>query len=440
MLTVAVKRINTESDEAEEIARREAKFLARLVHCTHVVRLHAAYRNARTCTLYLELCETDLHKWIRSRSQPPGEAAIRSVAQQVARGIDAIHSQGIVHRDIKLSNLLLKPNRGRVFPFDIKLSDFGLASEEMDMRPVICGTPRNMAPEVFMKRPTQDRMVDIYSFGTVLYEIHTKAPPVRASSLRELKQKFSLPTPPTKGLYYPANTSPAFKHLCDALLRVLPSERPSINSVLDHPFLAEDESSDTFVMIAVAPIAENANAGAVDEAIRVVCALRSASKRIDVPSVRCAVYRLALDVSAKGLADAKEGGRTELLRELHARLITLSGNGPCDNEVGQAVRRALLNPLESMRQIASDNKQYKVADAIDDLITEVERVMPSEIECSKMLSGAAMSEVEIPTASAATSKPIAIPGRQHRFCFSCGTRFTRQDIVCSCGETRGFSC
>jgi hypothetical protein len=463
---VAVKRINGESGNTEENARREALYLTKFSKNTNIIHMYAAYKHDHIYTLYLEFCETDLLAWLRSRREPPGEGIIRSVAQQVARGIDAIHNQGVVHRDIKPSNLLLKSNRSELFPYIVKITDFGFAVEEDAMGSTVCGTPHNMAPEILMKRPNITRQVDLYSLGTVLYHLHTKAPPVRAVNINDLRQKFSMPTPPTDRLYYPINTSIVFKDLCNRLLRVDPIDRPSIADVRRHPFLTENET-DTFVMVDKFNSLDSLVVGGTDtleqqqarliaiNAIRVTCALKFSTVYILEPPTCRAVYRLAHTIATKALDDiAKRLGTEHVCKSTEARLktlrnnlalfSTLAGDGTCDTEVGQSIHKTLLCRLEKMNQIASDNKQYKVADALSQLAEDIECSLPVDIECSKMLSGNPLSSLEIPnfTSAVATATPINIPsgGNPYRFCINCGTRFQRQHQICSCGEIRGFSC
>ncbi len=102
---------------------------------------------------------------LRERPLPLEEAL--DVAVQAAQGVQAAHEKGVVHRDIKSSNLMVAP-RGQV-----KVLDFGLAQlaegSKLTKTATILGTPAYMSPEQALREPT-DRRTDIWSLAVVLYE------------------------------------------------------------------------------------------------------------------------------------------------------------------------------------------------------------------------------------------------------------------------------
>ncbi len=140
----------------------------------------------------------------------PGFDAI-NIVKQVARGLGAAHELGIVHRDLKPANIFLCEREGRrrivrrtgvesgaqfaIEPeqkFDfVKLLDFGVA-KFMDLGPsaatragALCGTPHYLSPEQAQEQPATERS-DIYSLGTVLYEMITGSVPFDGSSMFEI--------------------------------------------------------------------------------------------------------------------------------------------------------------------------------------------------------------------------------------------------------------
>ncbi|MHC4175857.1 MAG: serine/threonine-protein kinase [Planctomycetota bacterium] len=124
-------------------------------------------------------------------------AYFRSIAElgvQVAEALDYAHEEGIVHRDVKPSNLILD-ERGKVW-----VTDFGLARVEADpgmtMTGDILGTLRYMSPEqALAKRVVVDHRTDVYSLGVTLYELLTLRPAFAGDDRQELLRQIAFEEP-----------------------------------------------------------------------------------------------------------------------------------------------------------------------------------------------------------------------------------------------------
>src|SRR5207244_2982356 len=95
------------------------------------------------------------------------------------------HAHGLIHRDVKPSNLLLESASGAV-----KITDFGLAraADSGAAGDAIVGTPAYMSPEHIVTPDRVDARSDVYSLGVVLYEALTGVPPFRGAAAEVLRQ------------------------------------------------------------------------------------------------------------------------------------------------------------------------------------------------------------------------------------------------------------
>jgi Protein kinase domain/Domain of unknown function (DUF4328) len=127
----------------------------------------------------------DLRQVLEAEGRLTAERTV-AILGQVARALDAAHARGLVHRDVKPSNILLVPPAGEEETEHVYLVDFGLArsaSDDLSIGGVggFVGTPRYAAPEQVAGQPVDGR-TDGYALGCVLYECLTGRPPFPADS------------------------------------------------------------------------------------------------------------------------------------------------------------------------------------------------------------------------------------------------------------------
>jgi serine/threonine-protein kinase len=143
------------------------------------------------------------------------------IALQVARALEYVHGQRIIHRDIKPDNIYLTPAG------TVKLIDFGIAKAEnlsLTRAGFLLGTPAYMAPEQVLGQPLTEQ-VDVYAFGLLLYELLAGVKAVHADTIEALFYNV---------LHAPLNLEPLARAgvpqpLCDLLARCTaktPEERP----------------------------------------------------------------------------------------------------------------------------------------------------------------------------------------------------------------------
>ncbi|MFK7769312.1 MAG: protein kinase [Mariniblastus sp.] len=191
---VAVKALKTDftnSDRARTRLEREARAAASLKH-QNVVGVHDIQIDPIGISyLVLELVEGGtLKQLIRGNGSIESKQAC-DLAMQILRGLESAHSKGLVHRDLKSSNVLLKPtaNRSAI----AKLTDFGLVRDldsdsNLTRENVVAGTPAYMSPEQVLAPHDVDHRADIYSLGIVLYEMLTGELPFRGVDRMVLQQ------------------------------------------------------------------------------------------------------------------------------------------------------------------------------------------------------------------------------------------------------------
>jgi serine/threonine-protein kinase len=170
---LAIKTIVIPADEAErkEYEARftqEARAAGKLAH-PGIVTIYDVGREGEMVYMTMELLDgTDLGSKAESHRFSVREAV--GIALQVAEALGFAHDRGVVHRDVKPANIMLMAG-GRV-----KIMDFGIArmrsSDLKTATGLMMGTPRYMSPEQVAGRPVDHRS-DIFSLGTVLYEMLT---------------------------------------------------------------------------------------------------------------------------------------------------------------------------------------------------------------------------------------------------------------------------
>jgi hypothetical protein len=181
--TVAVKRLHRDHWTRSAVRRFvvEARALAAVDH-PNVVRLYDFVPDPDDPTLVMEYVPgTSLAKRLKKGGPLPADLAAELVSA-AARGVQAAHDQGVVHRDVKPANLLLTPD-GLV-----KVADFGL-SKELDAGEsvtrtghVVGGTPGFLAPEQVDERFGEPGVrTDVWGLGATLYALLTGSPPFPAT-------------------------------------------------------------------------------------------------------------------------------------------------------------------------------------------------------------------------------------------------------------------
>ena len=158
---------------------REAQAIAAVSH-DHVITIHAIDESAEQPKIVMQFISgMSLQEKLDTEGSLDLKEILR-IGMQTASGLAAAHAQGLVHRDVKPSNILLENGIQRV-----KLTDFGLAravdDASLTQSGVIAGTPQYMAPEQ-ANGDAVDHRADLFSLGSVMYAMCVGHSPFRAST------------------------------------------------------------------------------------------------------------------------------------------------------------------------------------------------------------------------------------------------------------------
>jgi polo-like kinase 1 len=185
--------------------------------------------------ILLELCPNESLSVLLRRRKRLVELEVQCYLVQVLLALKYLKNSRVIHRDIKLGNVLLGSK------MEVKLADFGLAAKveyDGERKRTICGTPNYIAPEILNSGNGHSYEVDVWSFGILMYTMLVGKTPFASDDLKVTYSKIK------SGFFNFPDSVPLSTEAKDLISKILvlnPDHRPSIDTILDHPFLNKNK-------------------------------------------------------------------------------------------------------------------------------------------------------------------------------------------------------
>lgn len=231
---VAIKTINL-SAEQDDMAEYEARFYQEAraaggLNHPSIVTIYDIGRNGDIAYLAMELLEGRELRTLMTPGAPMAVADALDIAIQIAEGLDYAHRSGVVHRDIKPTNIMIL-REGQV-----KITDFGIAhmrsAEVRTQTGVVLGSPKYMSPEQVLGKRAEPGS-DIFSLGIIVYEMLTGQAPFVGAEINAIMFQIVNVTPPA-----PSSVNPDAPEMLDfivakALAKSLDERYPNARQLAD---------------------------------------------------------------------------------------------------------------------------------------------------------------------------------------------------------------
>ena len=206
-------------------------------NCENSVKIIESFETTDYLNIIMELCDTDLLNHFQKLKRGMTTAEVRDLFKQLNNVFKIMQKNNIVHRDLKLANILIKyvdEKKEKIIP---KLSDYGFSKELNYANYANCthlGTPATMAPEIMLDLPYNEKS-DLWSVGVMMYQLYFKEVPYEGNTEAEILSKIKLNIP----LKQPEDMN--FRDLLNRLLTVDSDKRLSWEEYFDHPFFTGND-------------------------------------------------------------------------------------------------------------------------------------------------------------------------------------------------------
>jgi serine/threonine protein kinase len=232
---VAMKCVQLGGLQNDEI-RKEIEILKQCRN-PHIVNYYGSYTKDGTLWILMDYCGVgSVRDVIETLDRPLNEDQIAEIVKHTLEGLDYLHKEGIIHRDVKCANILLDENA------HVKIADFGVSDQiKATYSDTLVGTPLWMAPEV-IQRTKYSYQADIWSLGITTIEMADGFPP--NSDLFPLRAMIMIPRKPPPTVKDPSRWSANFNDFIAQCCIKDPQKRPTAAMLLQHPFVQQAKGPD----------------------------------------------------------------------------------------------------------------------------------------------------------------------------------------------------
>ncbi|XP_015605480.1 serine/threonine-protein kinase fused [Cephus cinctus] len=227
---VAFKVIRKRGRSFKELkSLRQECEIQRHLHHPNIVQMLDSFETENEIVVVTEYADKELYE-ILGKAGRLSEERTQVIACDLVSALYYLHSNRVLHRDLKPQNVLLEANGVA------KLCDFGFArsmSTGTHVLTSIKGTPLYMAPELIEECP-YDHNADLWSLGCIVYELIVGTPPFQTTSILHLVRLIRF-----EAVKWPDFISPNCKSFLQGLLQKDPLQRLTWPELLDHPFVKD---------------------------------------------------------------------------------------------------------------------------------------------------------------------------------------------------------
>ena len=225
----SIDKKNKTNQEGRSYFKREIEIMYKIRH-PNIVRLYTHFEDDHYCYFVMEyISKGNLYSLLEKQRKKCFDAKL--VAHYIRDLMSAVYylhqmDPPIIHRDIKLENVLLHEDG------TIKLTDFGWSNYICDdeVRDTFCGTPVYLPPEM-IKRKEHDHNVDIWCIGVLIFELISGKLPWDTTNKATLEESIM-----KVNINWPSDMSPNVKDVIGKILKFKPSDRLQIENIFKHPY------------------------------------------------------------------------------------------------------------------------------------------------------------------------------------------------------------